>query len=156
MATILWLLGACGNKSEAAAASYDHIKNIEWLAGDWQSVLAGRGPSESWKKINDSTLAGKAIFVVEKDTVFSEGLNLEERNHQLLYVPTVKDQNNNQPVTFTLTSLSQTEWVFENPAHDFPQKITYKRMGNDSIVAGISGIDRGQPRTEVFAMKRVK
>jgi hypothetical protein len=29
--------------------------------------------------------------------------------------------------------------VFENPAHDFPQRVGYRRVGGDSVVAWIEG-----------------
>ena len=32
---------------------------------------------------------------------------------------------------------------FENPAHDFPQKITYRRITADSLVARVEGGGRG-------------
>ena len=44
------------------------------------------------------------------------------------------------PVAFRLVSASGTEAVFENPQHDFPQRIRYVRAG-DRLTATISAID---------------
>jgi hypothetical protein len=44
------------------------------------------------------------------------------------------------PVQFRLTARTRTGATFENPAHDFPQRIVYRRSG-DSMVATISALD---------------
>jgi hypothetical protein len=35
------------------------------------------------------------------------------------------------------------EVVFSNPAHDFPQRIRYRRVGEDSLAARVEGAGRG-------------
>ena len=44
--------------------------------------------------------------------------------------------------------------MFENPGHDFPKKISYTKITNDSLVAEISGQQQGKPASEKFAMKK--
>jgi hypothetical protein len=46
--------------------------------------------------------------------------------------------------------------IFENPAHDFPQFISYTKITTDSLVAEISGTKNGQARKQRFPMKRIK
>lgn len=41
--------------------------------------------------------------------------------------------------------------VFENPAHDYPNKIVYQKVGNDSLVAEIFG-----KKMEKKNLKRLK
>ena len=55
--------------------------------------------------------------------------------------------------TFTSTSVSSAEVVFENPAHDFPKKVSYKRDG-DTLVASIEGPMNGQTRRIEFPYKK--
>jgi len=43
-------------------------------------------------------------------------------------------------VTFTITSSANNEWVFENKANDFPQKLIYKKLPNDSLSVTLEGI----------------
>ena len=38
--------------------------------------------------------------------------------------------------------------VFENTAHDFPQRVRYTPVGTDRIDASIEGIVDGKPRVE--------
>ena len=47
------------------------------------------------------------------------------------------------------------EIVFENPAHDFPQRIRYKRLGKDSLHARIEGKRDGVERGVDFMYARV-
>ena len=51
--------------------------------------------------------------------------------------------------TFTSTSVTATEVVFENPAHDFPRKIVYRRDGT-TLNAAIEGPMNGQVRRIEF------
>lgn len=131
------------------------IEKATWLLGNWQNKTPRGILTESWQKKDDSTYTGKSAFVRGADTLSSETLTLEERKGRLYYIPVVKNQNNGQPVTFTLTSASANQLVFENPAHDFPQKITYTLITNDSLVAVISGVRNGQERAQQFPMGRV-
>ncbi|MBL0170351.1 MAG: hypothetical protein IPP90_06385 [Gemmatimonadaceae bacterium] len=57
---------------------------------------------------------------------------------------------------FPATIVHDTLLVFNNPAHDFPQQISYRRVGRDSVVARIEGTRGGQVRGVNFPMKRVR
>jgi hypothetical protein len=46
--------------------------------------------------------------------------------------------------------------VFENPKHDYPKKITYTQITEDSLEAEISGILEGKASSEKFSMKKIK
>ena len=43
---------------------------------------------------------------------------------------------------------------FENAAHDFPQRIIYRKTAG-GLHARIEGLDKGKPRSEDFPYKRV-
>lgn len=44
--------------------------------------------------------------------------------------------------------------VFENPAHDFPQRVGYRRVSPDSVVAWIEGNTESGPRKIEFPYTR--
>ena len=50
-----------------------------------------------------------------------------------------------------------TEWsvVFENPAHDFPQRVGYERRGDDALLAWVEGTQNGRARRTEFPYQRV-
>ena len=132
------------------------ITHAKWLIGSWKNQSAKTVDIETWKKLNDSTFIGRSYSLTGADTVSSEHIRLEQHKGKLYYIPTVKNQNGGKAVTFTLTSSNNKHLVFENPEHDFPQKITYTQITNDSLVAEISGTRKGRQKAIQFPMKRGK
>ncbi|MEZ0005092.1 hypothetical protein ABH942_000435 [Flavobacterium sp. 28YEA47A] len=141
---------------EAAPKTYAEIKKADWFLGRWENNSKEGNLSEIWTKVNDSTSHGETYFVIGKDTVFSESVKLGQKENQLVYEVSVKGQNDEKPVEFALTSSSDKQLIFENPKYDYPTKITYNQITKDSIVAEISGMKDGKPKSEQFAMKKVQ
>lgn len=138
------------------ASQKNLLSNADWLVGAWENKSPEGHFSELWNKADDGTLIGKSYFIVNKDTLFSESIELAQKDDAVFYSATVKGQNNNQPVAFKLTSNKPGELVFENPKHDYPQKIVYKKVNDDSLVAIISGNQQGKNSLEQFPLKRIK
>jgi hypothetical protein len=44
--------------------------------------------------------------------------------------------------------------VFENPAHDFPQRVIYHLKDDGTMVASIEGLQDGQLRTEEWVWRK--
>jgi hypothetical protein len=84
-----------------------------------------------------------------------EQLMIKVEDGKLIYTATPSGQ---QTASFTATSVSDTGFVVENPQHDFPQRISYRRRGADSLTAKIEGpiaSERGTgTRMVVFPMHR--
>jgi Domain of unknown function (DUF6265) len=132
------------------------IKKAEWLIGTWENKTQRGSLYESWAKTSDAELAGKSYILKEKDTVVFETVKLVQEQNNLFYIPKVTNQNGGLPVRFTAKTVSDTELVFENPQHDFPQIISYTKISADSLVAEISGTVNGKERKQTFRMKRMK
>lgn len=81
---------------------------------------------------------------------------LQQIGEQLSYKANVRGQNDDKPVAFLLTETKENQLVFENPTHDYPQKISYTQVSKDSLVAEISGIQSGKPSSEKYIMLRTK
>lgn len=126
------------------------------LIGTWQNFSNENQFIESWKMINDTLYKGESYILKSNDTIFHEFMNIEKTNNEWYYKVKVNGQNHNEAVVFKLASSSHNQWVFYNPQHDFPNKITYLRITEDSIVASISGILNGQEKVEQFPMKKNK
>ena len=142
---------SCQNKSEK---KFDKLQKMNWLIGNWEQKLPDGVVTESWSKENDSTFSGKSYFIKGKDTIHLESISLTQKKEELLYIPTVHGQNNDEPTTFKMTSEAQNTFSFENPAHDYPQKITYKKINNTSLLATISGKQLGKDSTESYPMTK--
>jgi hypothetical protein len=145
---------ACKNETKERNKSYTQLEKANWFIGEWRNTTKESDFIEKWAKKSDSTFFGESYVIVAKDTVFHENVILEQKNDSLFYTVSVKDHTNENPVSFYLTGSSENELVFENPKHDFPNKITYKQITKDSLVAEISGIQNGKETKEAFPMKR--
>lgn len=148
---VLFLLVSCQNKSEK---KFDKLEKMNWLVGSWEQKLPDGALVESWEKQNDSTYIGESYFVKGKDTIHAESVVLTQKKLDLLYIPTVTGENNDEPVTFKLTSDTQNRFVFENLAHDYPQKITYKKLNDSNLLAAISGKQQGKDSYESYHMTK--
>lgn len=132
------------------------IKKAEWLIGTWENKTPKGSVYETWNKTNETEFAGKSYIVKEKDTIVFENIRLVQEQDGLFYIPIVKNQNDGLPIRFATKTISETQLVFENPQHDFPQIISYTKITSDSLVAEISGTKNGQERRQMFSMKQVK
>lgn len=132
------------------------IKKAAWVLGKWQTEQSPDGQfTEIWTQKNDTLLVGHGVLMQGADTAFAEYLQIVQRGEDLFYVANVLGENNEEPVEFKLTSADKA-LVFENPVHDFPQKISYIQLGADSMLAEVSAMENGQEQKESFALKRVK
>ncbi len=111
---------------------------------------------EQWFMINDSLLQNKSYRVNGTDTIPQEAVQLKISGGAITYTSTVVNQNNQQPVIFTLVNKDNGKYIFENTAHDFPQQISYKLKDANTLDAGISGRINDQYREISFYFKREK
>ncbi|MFN3968099.1 DUF6265 family protein [Flavobacterium sp.] len=146
------LFVSCQNKS---ANKFEKLEKMNWLVGQWENKTPEGLLTETWTKENDSTFSGQTYFIKnEKDTVHSESIVLTQSKDELIYRPTVKGQNNDEPVDFKLTTEVEYSFTFENPKHDYPQKITYKKVNDKALVATISGNQQGKQSSESYPMSK--
>lgn len=162
-AIVCTALLSCKNNSEENSAAktstpktYANLEKAGWLIGNWGNASAEGELTEFWKKTNDSVYHGESYFVVKNDTVFSESIELEDAKGKLTYIVTTPEENDAKPVRFEMTTITNDSIVFENPQHDFPNKITYTKITNGSLVARIYGTQNGKPATRIFTMARQK
>lgn len=152
--TLLALVLAAVSCQKKESAEKDKIKVADWLIGNWENKSPEGVLTENWQKLNDSTFSASSYFIKEKDTIHFESIVLTQKDETLTYIATVKGQNNDKPVSFSATAESDKQLVFENPKHDYPQKITYTKGANNTLTAEISGNLNGKPSSEKFVMTK--
>ena len=115
------------------------VDSLDWLAGTWEMQASGRTVTEQW---------------MPPATVEYEFLLLrDDADGGLSYVA----KPSRQPeATFKLTKATNTELVFENPAHDFPQRILYTLQRATNLVAAIEGTKNGKARRVEFNYTRAR
>ena len=137
--------------------TFSELKKANWLVGEWQQQNDSTNVIETWKRENDSTLVATSFFIQnKKDTLHHETIALIEDNKLLIYAATITGENNNNPVLFQKTSATETELIFENPKHNYPQKISYKKISNALLVATISGNINGKILKETYNLSKIK
>lgn len=117
--------------------SCQSTNQFEWLIGSWQRTNDHEGSHtyEYWESVESGKLKGMGCTIVAGDAVFKEDMVLINRDGQ--WSLEVAGPNES-PVIFMLTDMTDTSFVVENPAHDFPQKIVYFLDGEE-LKASISG-----------------
>jgi hypothetical protein len=144
------------SEKETQDEKHVSIEVANWLIGEWGNMSEQGTLYESWVVDNDSVFSGRSYFIRQRDTVSSEAIKLLQLKDSIYYVPVVKNQNEGRPVKFKLVSYDSVTLTFENLSHDFPQKIVYQKVSPDSLVAEISGLVKGEQRTEKFPMTKIR
>ena len=140
----------CGSSCNSG----NQLKQLEWILGNWQYVTPEGTFVEQWQK-NEEGFNGNGWYIIKKDTVFHETLQVRVKNGGIYYIAQVQGQNAGKPVEFMLTGMAQ-QLVFENPSHDFPKKITYAFHDDDHMTAIVEGIEKGKSRMEEIKLTRVR
>ena len=148
LATLL-LLVSCKKDSLA-----DKLNPAQWIIGNWEQKTDKGTLTESWQRQNDSVFVGSTYFINESDTLHSETILLEQRADSIIYSAKVKGQNNEKAIPFILTTANTNSLVFENPAHDYPQKIEYQKSKSNGLQVTISGILRGKKSVEKYSFTK--
>jgi hypothetical protein len=145
-------LASCNNN----ANKNEKIKASQWLLGKWTQQSEQGILEETWKAVNDSTFEGTSYFIKGKDTLHNETIVLQQKGENLIYEATIKGEDNNEAVSFPLTSITEKNLVFENPKHDYPQKINYKLANTNTVIAKISGKQAGKVTSETYTLKKTQ
>ena len=153
---VLFLIGTQTAGANPNAGAGGTIADLAWIAGDWQTDPSGRAVSEEhWTRPAGGSMIGVSRTLVGDRTASFEFLRIEVRGESIFYVASPKGRC---PATdFKLTRLSGQEAVFENPEHDFPQRVIYRLARSGSLKARIEGTTSdGKAKGIDFPMGRTK
>jgi hypothetical protein len=125
--------------------------SFDWLIGKWKLQSDKSESYEEWR-MDGKRLSGESYSIQNGIKEINEKLFLEKFDKQWAYIAIPGGQ------AITLFALSKTEdstFVFENPEHDFPQRIIYAYDGKNTINASIEGEKNGAFKRITFSFKRV-
>ncbi len=143
------LLAACAARTTPPAVASTDVAALGWLRGRWCGPHDGGTFCEAWRDAPGPSLRGDGAFERGGARVFGEALSIEARDGAVYYVATPEGEG---ATAFRLTRRTRDEAVFENPAHDFPTRITYRREGD----ARMAVVVEGSSRRVTFAVARVE
>lgn len=118
------------------------ISDFGWMSGCWkQDRGEGSYVYEQWSK-PAGLMVGLGRVHRDGRIVEYEFLRIEEKGEAIYFIAIPFAQ---QEAAFRLTSFEDGVAVFENPEHDFPQKISYSRTAG-GMTARVEGTDGGSTR----------
>jgi len=131
----------------AGASPAATVDDLSWMAGQWSREEDGRWTEESWTSPRGGVMLGHS----------RSGRGAALREFEFLRIAAEADgtpayiaqPGGGPPVAFRLVRHDATGATFENPAHDYPQRIHYMRDG-DTMTATISAIDGAKPMRWTF------
>lgn len=109
-----------------------NLNDLKWLEGTWFE-MDHAGFRETWQWQNDQMITGFGFTTENDDTLVSEKLQIFVKNTDIFYQSLVFGHNHNQEIGFRLTYKTADSLVFNNPDHDFPKYIIYRKLGSDSL-----------------------
>jgi len=131
----------------------ESLAPLRWLAGCWELRQGARTTLEMWMPPAGGIMLGASRTVAGGVLREFEQVRLSVRDGKIVYTALPSGQ---RETDFTAAAVSDTGFVVENPAHDFPQRISYTRRGTDSLVARIEGNTPRGMRGVDFPMRRVR
>jgi len=130
------------------------IESFHALLGRWADESRQNDFYEFWKE-SENGLTGTGVVMSQSDTVYIEHLEILKREGDWYYSAKIDRQNNGDPVYFKSEKVNDSLFVFENPEHDFPQKIVYDLQASGELLITISGFESDSLREEKFNMRKV-
>lgn len=128
------------------------IGDMQWLVGCWERAQPNGRIVESWSAPASGVMAGISTSIRDTTRRVTERLRLFYRGDTLIYEASPARQPRNE---FKSTKIASDELVFADPEHDFPQKIVYRRIGADSLLARVEGDRAGRMQPIDYPFKRI-
>jgi len=142
------LLGA----PAAVASPQGDVAALGWLVGQWRETKGGVSVTETWTRGPDGALAGTGETARPGRPLHVERMTITAETAGATFTATLPGQ---APTPFVARPGAPGETVFENKAHDFPQRIAYRRCGPD-LCARIEGEIGGKLQSQAWRFAKVK
>jgi hypothetical protein len=130
------------------------INDLAWMTGCWSLNRNGRETTEHWLNPSGGTMLGISRTVADGKTVQFEFTQIrQDPSGDIFFIAKPSGQ---PEAIFKLIKGSANEVIFENPQHDFPQRVIYRLQGDGSLLGRIEGVSKGKERSVDFPMTRAR
>ena len=152
--TMTWLwLALLGGPLLPAQAQGDPLARLAWLGGCWAAVGGESGTGEQWLPLAGGTMLGVARTVRSGRTVDFEFMQIRAATEGRIAF--IAQPGGRPPTQFLSTTVNEREVIFENPQHDFPQRVIYRRGDGGTLRARIDGLRNGAMKEDDFPLQRI-
>jgi hypothetical protein len=123
-------------------ASPPSIAELSWLEGVWRGKIGARDFEARYTSPDGGLILSASKYIAGGKAVGFEFERFEEKDGTVVLTPYPDGKSS---VSFRLTDFDHKarRAVFENPAHDFPTRISYQRVAEDSLTILVSGPGKG-------------
>jgi hypothetical protein len=150
---LLMMILAAAIAGFAQSKAYS-LEKFGFMAGCWESAGGkDRTMSEQWMKPAGGMMMGMGRTTSGGKAVDYEFMRIEQRGEDVFFIAQPKANATETP--FKLIRLDENSAVFENPGHDFPQRVMYRLTKEGSLAARIEGTVQGKAKGIDFPMVRV-
>jgi hypothetical protein len=132
------------------AASAQTLDDLAWLKGCWRTRDPGPVITEVWTAPPMPALLGYSYTQHDGQTQGWEQMRIEMDQGVPAFIAM---PNGAPPVRFGMAERATNSIAFENAAHDFPQRVAYRRDG-DTLTATISRL--GDDDLITFTYRRIR
>ena len=117
------------------------ISDLSWLEGVWRGRVGSRDFEARYTSSEGGLVLSASKYTANGNAVGFEFERFEKKNGSWVLTPYPDGKSS---VSFRLSDHDPTarRAVFENPAHDFPTRISYQRVADDSLTILVSGPDK--------------
>ena len=150
---LLTLVTAVGAESTPSQGEALTVDALGWLSGCWAREGKEAGTDETWTSPAGGTLLGTSRTVHDGKTVFHEFMMIrpaEDGGLEFVAWPSGQAE-----ASFPMVEKGEHRVVFENPEHDFPQRIVYHLREDVQLDARIEGKQNGETQGVDFRFRRV-
>jgi hypothetical protein len=140
----------------AAPAPEGPLADFAWLAGCWRGTVNQREFREHWMPLRGNLMLGTGHNVAGGRTQDYEYIRLEPRADGVHYVAAPSGQKE-AAFRFVGREMDGPDaiYTFANPAHDFPQRIVYRRGSEGWLYLHVEGKLKGEARQIIYPLRRV-
>ena len=149
-ATVLLPLLVGASTRAPSRAAPPTLADLAFMAGCWRGPSGDGGTIEEYYTAPaDNLILGVSRYTKGHRVTDYEFSTIAREGREIVLTPRPSGQ---EPAPFRLTRLDSTGAVWENPSHDFPTLIAYRRGTGDSLIARIEGPGRDGRRSMEWRM----
>lgn len=148
----MMLVGAIAAMAMLADAAASDVASLSWMAGSWVHEKDGVIVRETWLPPLGGAMAGAGQTNRPGRRPFIEHVKITAEPAGVTFTAVLPGQ---APTAFILLPGPPGEAVFENKAHDYPQRVIYRRCGAD-LCAAVEGVVKGKLQREEWRYTRLR
>ena len=132
------------------------LQSVAFISGCWEINIPERKrlTTEQWMSPVGNAMIGMSRTIRADKMSGFEHLRIVLDDTGIYYFS--KPSENKEETQFKLVKWAANDVTFENPTHDFPQRIIYKLVSPTTLTARIEGTMNGKMNGIDFPMTRAK